>query len=488
MNPTADDLVFGTDGWRDRMDGRFTVDNVARAAQATADLVRARGGKAVVVAHDTRRGGSTFADVVATTLAANGVHVHLAVGPLPTPVLSFAVRHLGAAMGVMLTASHNPPAWNGFKLKGPYGGTATEDVYREVAARTAGTDAGSVRRVGRADAGISTLQIQDAYFAALTRTLDVRALRTLRGTVVHDAIGGAAAGWIEAFARHAGLPMHVEAVRGTFDPEFYGAHPEPIPAHLGPAIERMRPADALVAVATDGDGDRLGAVLPGGRPMTAHEIFALLVDRRARDGATGRVVKTFTVARLVERIATARGLPVTETPVGFKWLVEEMLRGDVSIAGEESGGIGLPDHLPERDGIANAFVLLQALAGAIREDGVTTRADGPLGARLAALQREVEWAHHYDRVDLALGDAHAARRAGAALAAATSSFAGRTVASIERRDGTKWNLTGGAWVLVRASGTEPLLRVYCEAQSPDEVAEILEATTATVLAAAGGRP
>jgi phosphomannomutase len=330
------------------------------------------------------------------------------------------------------------------------------------------------------------LDVRDAYLKALTQVVDVEALRTLRGTIVHDAIGGAAAGWVEAFARYAGLAVDVEPVRGGFDPEFYGAHPEPIPVHLGPTIDRMRPRDAMLAVATDGDGDRLGAVLPGGRPLTAHEIFALLLDRRARDGATGRVVKTFTVARLVERVAAARGLACTETPVGFKWLVEEMLRGDVAIAGEESGGIGLPSHLPERDGIANAFALLEALAGAHREGGTSRRHDGPLGARLTALEEEVGWRHHYDRVDLTLTDAASAHAARAALASVGATFAGRAVTSVESLDGTKWNLAGNAWVMVRASGTEPLLRIYCEAASAEEVSELLQATTKMVRTAAGG--
>lgn len=478
-----DELRFGTDGWRDRIGERFTVDNVRRAAQATADEVRARGGSAVVVAHDTRFGGAMFAQAAAETLAANGLTVHLAEGSLPTPVLSFAVKHLGADAGVMLTASHNPPEWNGFKLKGSYGGTATQDVYRAVAARVASVGQAQVRTSSGPDDRAGTivpLDVRDAYYDALAAFLDMDTLRQVDGRLVHDAMGGAAAGWMTGFARHAGLPIEVEEVRSVPDPMFYGAHPEPIPVHMGPLIRALETVDAnarevVVGVATDGDGDRLGAVLPGGRPVNSHEILTLLLDRRDRDGARGRVVKTFTVARLVERLATLRGHEVVETPVGFKWLVDEMLKGDVLIAGEESGGIGVPDHLPERDGIANGFLLLQAAASALREDGPTTTEGGPLALRLEALQREADWRHAYDRVDLRLSGEAAQRRVSDALRVDPDRFAGRTVTTVERLDGVKMNLEGHAWVLVRPSGTEPLLRLYCEASSPTEVAEILAA-------------
>jgi len=486
-----DELRFGTDGWRDRIGERFTTANVRRAAHATAGWLAGAGAGRVVVAHDTRFGGPMFARAAADTLAANGLEVHLAQGPLPTPVLSFAVRHLGADAGVMLTASHNPPAWNGYKLKGAYGGTATQDAYREVAARVAQVRPEDVPDAGPDAPAPHPLDVRDAYFAHLATLLDLDTLRSLRGRLVHDAMGGAAAGWMAGFARHAGLALEVEELRAEPDPMFHGAHPEPIPAHMGPALERMARGDALLGIATDGDGDRLAAVLPGGRPVNSHEIFALLLDQRLRAGARGRVVKTVTVARLVERIAAARGVPVTETPVGFKWLVDEMLRGGVLIAGEESGGIGVPEHLPERDGIANGFLLLQALAEAGAEERAAIRGDdaadegGPLAARLEALQREAAWRHHYDRADLPLRDDAALQRVMDALSADPERFAGRDVVTVERRDGVKLNLAGRAWLLIRASGTEPLLRLYCEAQSPEEVRGLLADAERFVRTAAG---
>ncbi len=495
-----DVLRFGTDGWRDRIGERFTVDNVRRAAHATALHLLEAGGRSVVVARDTRFGGAMFADAAASTLAAHGLEVHLAENPLPTPVTSFAVRHVGADAGVLLTASHNPPAWNGFKLKGAYGGTATQAMYDDVAAKCNATPVNAVATLDAPTAtpgAIHPLDVRTAYFDHLAQLLDLDLLRTLDGTLVHDAMGGAAGGWMRAFAKHADLELHVEEIRGAPDPLFYGAHPEPIPEHLAPLTKRMATSNhdalPLLGVATDGDGDRLGAVLPGGRPLNAHEIFALLLDQRIRNGASGRVVKTFTVARLVERLARQHGLDVTETAVGFKWLVEEMLAGDVMIAGEESGGIGVPEHLPERDGIANGFLLLQALAevhaGRDGPDGVAASPGpkgGPLASRLAGIERELDWPHAYDRVDLTLGDDAAKARVLAELDGALDTFLGRPVEAIERRDGVKVNFADGAWILFRASGTEPLLRIYCEAHTADDVDELLVAAR-RFAETAGGR-
>ncbi|MDZ7802010.1 MAG: phosphoglucomutase/phosphomannomutase family protein [Trueperaceae bacterium] len=466
-----DELRFGTDGWRDRIGERFTTDNVRRAAHATAGWLRDADGRRVVVAHDTRFAGPMFARAAAETLAAHGLEVHLADGPLPTPVLSFAVRHLGADAGVMLTASHNPPLWNGFKLKGAYGGTATQEIYAEVAARTARTEVGAAPPYEPGRHALRPLDVREAYFEQLAGLLDLDLLRDLEGTLVHDAMGGTAGGWLSGFARHAGLTLRVETLRGTPDPMFYGGLPEPVPAQTTALQARMQRGDAYLGTATDGDGDRLAGVLPGGRTLNSHEIFALLLDQRHRAGGRGRVAVTFTVSRLVERLAGRRGLEVRETPVGFKWLVEEMRAGGVLIAGEESGGIGVPEHLPERDGIANTLFLLQACAEA--GDAPPGADGGALGARLDALQREADWRHAYDRVDLPLEGEAAKARLQAALDADPDRFAGREVTSVERLDGVKLNLAGKAWLMFRASGTEPVLRVYCEAQTHEEVRTLL---------------
>lgn len=457
-----DRLEFGTDGWRDVIADRFTYRNVARCAQAYADHLSDAGQDTVVVGFDTRFGGQHFARLVAEVLAANGFTALLSATFVPTPALSFAVRHHGAGGGVMLTASHNPPEYNGLKLKGPYGGTATDDIYRDVARRVEETDESRVRR-GGGTGNIEVVDLRPAYFEHLSRLVDLKLLRGLEGTVVHDSMGGAGGGWLSSFVRFADLPLNVEALRKRPDPLFHGVNPEPLPPNLAPAIARAEEGDLLFVSATDGDGDRLGLVLPGGQFFNSHQIFAVLLDLMQRRGEGGTVVKTFTVSRLIERLAQRRGLEVIETAVGFKHIVERMLEGGVLIGGEESGGIGVAGHIPERDGIANTLLLLEALV----------RSGKPLAELFTDLEREAEWQHAYDRADLRLENRSMSEAVMAALADPPASIAGRPLGRVETRDGVKLNLGDDAWLLVRASGTEPLLRVYAEAPTASAVQELL---------------
>lgn len=467
MDPASVPLVFGTDGWRDVIAERFTVANVRRAARAYAEHLLLRGGGLVLVGHDTRFGGELFATAVARELASRGLEVMLSDGYLPTPALSFAVAHYGAAGGVMLTASHNPPAYHGFKLKGPYGGTATDEIYRDVASRVAALPAEPPPQAG---GRIERFDVRDAYYDALEGLLDMRVLASAHGRLVHDPMGGAACGWLAGFVRSRGLPVEVEEVHAEPHPLFYGVNPEPIAVNLERTMARMRAADALFAVATDGDGDRLGAVLPGGTFFDAHQIFAVLLDALSAKGLTGSVVKTVTVSRIVERLARLRGCPVVETPVGFKYIVEAMLAGGVMIGGEESGGFGVAGHLPERDGIANALLLLESVA----------RSGQPLDRRFADLERETRWRHAYRRWDLRLSGNDLKERVLDALEDPPAAVAGRPVRSVERRDGVKLNLGDDAWLLYRPSGTEPVLRIYCEGPSDEAVAAILDEARAWV--------
>lgn len=461
-----DELVFGTDGWRDVIAERFTFANVGRAAQAYADHLAATGGSSVVVGHDTRFMGARFARHVADVLAANGLQVYLTDDYLPTPALSFAVKHVGADGGVMLTASHNPSIWNGFKLKGAYGGSASDTTYRSVAELAGQVRAEDVAQAGSGRDTVERLDIRSAYYDALASLIDLDVIARAGAPILHDAMGGAAAGWLEGFFRYVGLPEALVELRERPDPLFHGVHPEPIPANLAATAERMTEdhGTPLFAVATDGDGDRLGVVLPGGTFFNSHQIFAVLLDQLQRAGGTGAVVKTFTVSRLIERLAASRGLPVQETKVGFKYVADAMLSGEVLLGGEESGGIGISRHLPERDGLANTLLLLQAVV----ESGVS------LQRRFAELEREADWHHAYDRLDLKLASDAAKARSLSAVESLTS-LAGRPVTSVERLDGVKLNLGSDAWLLVRASGTEPLLRIYCEAPDEKSVAATLEA-------------
>jgi phosphomannomutase len=454
-------LTFGTDGWRALVGDGFTHVAVARAARAYAAQLRDGGGGSVLVAHDTRFGGERFAAVVAATLHEEGLEVAWHRGPLPTPVLSFAVRQLGAAGGVMLTASHNPPEYQGFKIKGPYGGTALDASYRDVARRVGPPADAPPPAAARSLPGFD---VREAYYRHVAGLVDVEALRQVGGRVVHDAMGGAAGGWIRGFLGWAGAEVEVDGLREAPDPNFDGVAPEPLPANLERtrAYLRSRPG-ARFAVCTDGDGDRLAAVLPDGRFFDPHQVFAVLLDLLDRRGEPGVVVKTFTVSRIIERLAAARGRPVRETAVGFKHLVEELRSGEALIAGEESGGIGIRGHVPERDGILGGLLLLEAEA----------LSGEPLAERFAALEAEALWRHAYERVDLHLEGPGLAGRVAEALALDPASFAGFAVTSVERLDGVKLNLAGDRWVLFRPSGTEPVLRLYVEGPTDDAVAALV---------------
>lgn len=463
-------LTFGTDGWRATIADGFTVARVRRAARAYAQHLVAAGGGSVLVAHDTRFGGPMFMRAVAQVLRDEGLDVRTAATALPTPVLSFAVRALGAAGGVMLTASHNPGSDHGFKVKAAFGGTATTDTYADVARRAASLGDEATPPPDRG--AFETFEVRDAYFAHVAGLLDLPRLRGWRGRVVHDAMHGAAAGWVAAFADWAGLPWQVEALRAEPDPLFGGGSPEPMPATLGRLGDALVGADARSAlgVATDGDGDRLAVVAAGGTPLSAHALFALLLDHLDRRGVPGGVVKTVTVSRLVERLARERGRPVSETPVGFKHLVEALIAGDAMLVGEESGGFGVRGHLPERDGILNALLAVEALAAG--ERGLTER--------LAELEREAGWRHAYDRVDLSLPDAAALERVRRRLDDDPDTFDGRPVVSVERRDGVKCNVGDDRWVMLRASGTEPVLRVYAEGPDAAAVRGLIDGARALV--------
>jgi phosphomannomutase len=458
-----DRLIFGTDGWRDVIADKFTYANVARAAQAYADYLKAEGETRVLVGYDTRFNGPGFARRVAEVLVANGLEVLLAASYLPTPALSFAVKHLLAGGGVMLTASHNPPMYHGFKLKGPYGGSATDTIYKAVASRI-----NSIREIAEYHPGkhaITHFDIREAYFEALTALVNVRVLKEFTGTLVHEAMGGSGTGWLTAFFDYIGNPGRVVDLHPQPDPLFYGVNPEPITQNLGIAQDYAKTNDLTLLTATDGDADRIGAVLSDGTVFNSHQIFAVLLDVLQKKGLTGQVVKTFTVSRVVERLAEKRGLSVSETPVGFKYITDAMLRDDVLIGGEESGGIGVKGHIPERDGIANSLLLLEAVITSGKS----------LGELFTALADEVDWQHAYDRIDLHLQGNALKDKVMARLASPLDIFAGRRIEHVETLDGVKLNLSGKAWLMFRPSGTEPVLRIYCEAQSEGEVAEILSA-------------
>ncbi len=464
-------IKFGTDGWRDIIAEDFTYENIQTVAKAHAQALRTTGGKLVVIGFDTRFQGSNFAEVVAKVMAEQGLDVLLAREFLPTPALSFAVVHYGATGGVMITASHNPPQYNGYKLKGFYGGSATPDMIMKIESALVAS-----QEYNGAHGTIKSFDIREAYYQQLDRQLNLETMRFFKGKVIHDPMGGAACGWLTGYAEHAGLSFEFQELHGQPDPMFYGVNPEPISQNLIELMDLLnQESGQTLGVITDGDADRVGAVTAGGKFFNSHQIFAVLLKHLYQRGLRGRVVKTVSGSRVIELLAQKLGLEILETPVGFKYITDAFLEGQadeskvVLMGGEESGGLSSRGHIPERDGLLNSLLMIEAMAASGKS----------LDELFAEIEVEVGFMHHYDRNDLHLSQAF---DKGALMVAAKEykELAGYAVENVNTKDGVKLHLTNGASAMFRASGTEPVVRVYVEAQSAPEVKAILDEATRRV--------
>lgn len=458
-------IKFGTDGWRAVISDGFTYGNVRIVAQAIADYVNdlPGGGKTVVIGYDTRFMSDHYALECAAVLAANGLRVLLADGVTPTPALSFAVKKRQAAGGIMITASHNPYQYNGIKYKADYAGSALPEII-----------AGIEQRLGQNAVKLMPLQEAKAlakmeYFAAeadylehLRTLVDLEKIAGAGLRVVVDPMHGAGAGVIKRLL--AGAGMDVNETRGERNPLFGGVNPEPIRPNLQALVDTVTAEKADAGFATDGDADRVGAVDANGEFINSHVIYALLFRYLVSVRKwTGGVVKTFSTSQMIDKLAYKFNIPVFETPIGFKYICELFLKEDILLGGEESGGIGFKHHIPERDGILSSLLLMEMMAEYGR----------PLHEIIDDLMREVGY-HYYDRMDLHL-TAETKEKALKLLAEMKPrTFAGTGVADILDLDGVKLMLRDGSWILFRASGTEPVIRIYAEAGSRDLVGLLLK--------------
>jgi phosphomannomutase len=467
-------IQFGTDGWRAIIAEDFTFDNVARVAQAHAQAIKRAGGSRVMIGFDSRFASDRFALRVAEVMRAGGLETRVSEDIIPTPVLSFAVRNAGVDAGVMITASHNPSAYNGYKIKGSYGGSATPELAALVEHELTQLE----RPVWDSHTPVERFDAQEEYFQHISKILDLEVLRGYTGRWFFDAMGGAGAGWLKAFANWANLPLELIELRHPAHPLFYGANPEPIDKNLEPLMQALLFETGLVfGVATDGDADRLGAVTAGGAFFNSHQIFVVLLAHLARKGLRGRVIKTVSTSSLVDLLAKKLGFELLETPVGFKYITNAFLEGEanpekvVLIGGEESGGLAVMGHVPERDGLLNSLLLLEAVVSS----GLS------IEQQFQAVEQDLGVTHAYDRIDLEL-ESTFDKAAFLVKAAKISGIAHRVVRRVNTMDGVKFEFEGFGWLMFRASGTEPMLRVYCEAQSSTEVAAILKAARALVFA------
>lgn len=442
-------IRFGTDGWRGVIADDFTFDNVRAAAQAVADLVHEEGRSVapIPVGHDVRFLSRRFAEAAAAVLEGNGLPTTLPDAPTTTPMVSCQVVAAGAPLGVVITASHNPPRYNGFKVKAAFGGSAPP----EMTARLEALIGRRAPRLGRLPE--RRHPFMPAYVPRLSAVVDLAAVRRARVRVVVDSMHGAGERILEGLLR--GGRVRVVTIRGEGDVLFGGASPEPRPENLGPLRAAVLRHGAHIGLATDGDADRIGVCDETGRVVSPFQIFALLALHLLETKKwRGAIARTFANTLLAERIARRHGLPFHDLPIGFKHIARLMLEQDVLIGGEESGGIGVKRYLPERDGILIGLLLVEMLATRGRR----------LSRRIAAMEEEYG-RYAYRRVDLPL-PAERGRAAVAAIRdAPPSRIAGLSVTGVDSLDGTKLLLGDDGWILFRPSGTEPLLRVYCEAPS-----------------------
>ena len=473
----SDTIAFGTDGWRAVIADQFTFQNARRVADAVA--VAGRGlrppegvdANTLVVGYDRRFLSREFAGAVAESLRDAGYRVLLSSRPTPSQTISFTARHRGILGGVMVTASHNPAKYNGIKFKAWYGGSALPETYDAISA--------SLGRADKREGGsIEEADILDDYVEGLRGQLDLGLLMGAKLAILHDPIHGAAAsipsrvlgidyiGSLRVQRRISeNIPETiVDGIRGEVNPSFGGVNPEPIPENLVASKNVMLMGNYDLAICNDGDADRLGILDERGEFVSPHKIISLLALYLVREKKLqGEIVKTFSTTRLIENVAKSLGATLHETPIGFKYVADLMLSRNVLVGGEESGGIGFGAFMPERDGILSGLLVAEAVA----HYGL------PLSDIIRRMEKEFGELH-YDRRDLHRPMDRCARliervRGGELNAAFGEGFSER-----EEKDGVKMNYADGTWILFRKSGTEPIIRIYCESPDRERVQKMLD--------------
>ena len=473
-------IHFGTDGWRAVISDTFTFANLRQVTQAIADAIASdqwNNGtvvhvtpdpKKLVVGFDTRFLSDRFAAEVARVLAANGFTVYLATSDAPTPVISYAVRNLNAMGGVMITASHNAPRYNGVKLKSAYGGSALPEQCRRVEVYLNDNEnQGRGPNLMDLDQAIKTKLIQKfnpipSYNDHLRTLIDFDKIAERPQRIVVDSMYGAGRGVIKGILQ--GTGCEVTEIRGEMNPGFGGVHPEPIARFLSPLAGAIGTHLGDFGLATDGDADRIGAMDERGNFVDPHKIMALSLEYlHLKRGWTGSVVRTVSTTRMIDRLCNQYGLKVHETPVGFNHIADIMMQEDVLIGGEESGGISFKGHIPEGDGIIMGLLLLEIVAAS----GVT------LYELVDDLLKRVGPAF-YERTDLRLKRPVSKEQMTRQLINdAPATIGGETVKEVASMDGVKYIMADDSWLLIRPSGTEPVLRVYAEGRSQEMVKSLL---------------
>ncbi|HTX17569.1 MAG TPA: phosphoglucomutase/phosphomannomutase family protein [Bacteroidota bacterium] len=462
-------IKFGTDGWRGVIAEDFTFDNVAKVALATARYFKSHKkiGNGLVIGYDARFMSKEFAHKTAQVLASAGVRVRLADKISSTPMTSLGIVKMRAAGGVVITASHNPAKYNGFKIKGDFGGPAHPEMVAKVEKLLAPilkakTLPLKLKPFGDlvASKKIQFVDLTKLYVNDIEKKVAVDLIKATRIKILYDAMYGAGQGVMEQIVPKVGT------IRNSFNPSFAGAHPEPLAQNLEELSFEVKDGRYNIGIATDGDADRVGAIDEKGAFVDSHRIFAILLKYLVeRKHFTGAVAKSLSVSELITRMCENYELVLYETPVGFKYLCRLMTERRIIIAGEESGGLGVWGHLPERDGIFVGLLLAEIMA--VRRK------------KLSELVQELfdEYGeYHFGRIDRHVTESEK-KKIAAFYSRQPKKIGPFAVERIDATDGFKFFVDHG-WILVRFSGTEPLVRFYAEANTPGRMKAMLKAATA----------
>jgi phosphomannomutase len=463
-------IQFGTDGWRGVIAEDFTFANARIVAQAIARyVVRCEDSRnGVIIGYDHRFASDGVAAAAAEVVAASGTPVFLTDKPCPTPAVSLLVKQRGAAGGLMITASHNPYQWNGIKYKASYGSSALPSIVAQIEKDLGVVQTENVPPLPPRKNLIQPLEPRAPYLDTIEKLVDWQRLRNAKFRFVSDVMHGSATGLLVELFRRNGVAC--DEIRGTRDPRFGGVHPEPIEPHIDALRQAVLAGKYDAGLCADGDGDRIGAIDRNGTFVNPHQIFALLVWHLAGTrNLPGDIAKTFSVTKLIDKLAVKFGRTLHETPIGFKYICELMLEQNILIGGEESGGIGTNLYIPERDATVSALFLAELMAWHGKS----------LGELLAVLTAEFG-EYHYGRVDLDLKPGQKEKAIAHFTDAKLTRILDQPVVRREDMDGIKLYLGDVGWVMVRASGTENLLRLYCETSKAGTTQRVLDAVTKIV--------
>ena len=464
-------IQFGTDGWRGIVASQFTVANVAKATSATATwLLRKYSNPEVVIGYDTRFLGRMFAETAAKVLAAKSIRVRIAEDFVSTPMVSLAVKELGANLGIMITASHNDYRYNGFKVKGSYGGSLLADDLRDIEHLISVENEFDLELL-RWDVFIELeliryIDLEDLYFNYIRNHFDLKQINGVGLKIVFDAMYGSGQRVIKKIIKKARF-LHC-----TVDPQFGHTPPEPLEKNLQEMSEYIRKAgDVDIGLAIDGDGDRIALVNKDGQYIDSHNIILILVHYLARyRKLSGKVITGFSSTSKVDKLSLSYGLMITRVPIGFKDICKIMLTDEVLVGGEESGGIAIRGYLPERDGIWIALTILQFMAETGKSIDDILKEIYKITGPFACSRRDIQ-----------ITKEKRSRIMEKSRMGEYKSFGRFEVESIDELDGSKFCFNDDEWVMLRASGTEPLLRIYSEARDKETADEILEAVYKTVI-------